>query len=64
MIFNSSYSNLSKSLWLAYHKPLTKDTGRLPAEGPLLSFSHRVAFAEAKLTEAYEWRSLDKFKKG
>jgi len=30
----------------------------------LLSFSQRVAFAEAKLTEACEWRFLDKFKKG
>jgi hypothetical protein len=38
--------------------------GKLRAEDQLLSFSQRVAFAEAKLTEACEWRYLDKYKKG
>ena len=39
-------------LKVAYHKPVTKDTGLLRAEGRLLSFGQRVAFAEARLTDA------------
>ena len=39
-------------LKVAYHKRVTKDTGILRAEGNLLSFGQRVAFAEAKLTDA------------
>src|SRR6202051_4552836 len=39
-------------LKVAYHKAVTKDTGLLRAEGQLLSFGQRVAFAEAKLTDA------------
>ena len=39
-------------LKVAYHKPITKDTGLLRAQGQLLSFGQRVAFAEAKLTDA------------
>jgi uncharacterized protein (TIGR00369 family) len=39
-------------LKVAYHKRITKDTGLLRAEGNLLSFGERVAFAEAKLTDA------------
>jgi uncharacterized protein (TIGR00369 family) len=40
-------------LKVAYHKAITKDTGLLRAEGRLLSFGQRVAFAEAKLTDAH-----------
>ncbi len=39
-------------LKVAYHKAITKDTGLLRAEGRLLSFGQRVAFAEARLTDA------------
>jgi acyl-coenzyme A thioesterase PaaI-like protein len=39
-------------LKVAYHKPVTNDTGLLRAEGQLLSFGQRVAFAEASLTDA------------
>ena len=39
-------------LKIAYHKPITKDTGILRAEGRVLSFGRRAAFAEAKLTDA------------
>ena len=39
-------------LKVAYHKRVTKDTGILRAEGNLLSFGQRVAFAEARLTDA------------
>src|SRR6202166_783330 len=39
-------------LKVAYHKAITKDAGLLRAEGRLLSFGQRVAFAEARLTDA------------
>jgi uncharacterized protein (TIGR00369 family) len=39
-------------LKVAYHRPITKETGMVRAEGLVLSFGRRVAFAEAKLTDA------------
>src|SRR5215831_2523986 len=39
-------------LKVAYHKPITKDTGLLRAEGRVLSLGRRAAFAEARLTDA------------
>lgn len=39
-------------LKIAYHRAITADTGRVRAEGTLLSFGRRAAFAEAKLTDA------------
>ncbi|MGA7624387.1 MAG: PaaI family thioesterase [Candidatus Acidiferrales bacterium] len=39
-------------LKIAYHKPITKDTGLLRAEGCVLSLGRRAAFAETKLTDA------------
>jgi uncharacterized protein (TIGR00369 family) len=39
-------------LKIAYHKPITKETGLLRAEGRVLSLGRRAAFAEAKLTDA------------
>jgi uncharacterized protein (TIGR00369 family) len=39
-------------LKIAYHRPITKETGMVRAEGLVLSFGRRVAFAEAKLTDA------------
>ena len=39
-------------LKVAYHKPITKETGLLRAEGGVLSLGRRAAFAEAKLTDA------------
>ncbi len=38
-------------LKIAYHKAMTADTGTVRAEGHVLSFGRRVAFAEAKLTD-------------
>jgi uncharacterized protein (TIGR00369 family) len=38
-------------LKVSYHRPITKDTGLIRAEGIVLSFGRRVAFAEAKLTD-------------
>jgi uncharacterized protein (TIGR00369 family) len=39
-------------LKVAYHRALTEMSGRVRAEGRLLSFGRRAAFAEAKLTDA------------
>lgn len=39
-------------LKVAYHKPITKESGLLRAEGCVLSLGRRAAFAEAKLTDA------------
>jgi uncharacterized protein (TIGR00369 family) len=39
-------------LKIAYHRAITADTGRVRAEGTLLSFGRRAAFAEARLTDA------------
>ena len=38
-------------LKVAYHKPMTSKTGRVRAEGRLLSFGRRVAFSEGKLLD-------------
>jgi uncharacterized protein (TIGR00369 family) len=46
---SQAYTTLE--LNVAYHKPITKDTGLLRAEGRVLSFGRRAAFAEAKLTD-------------
>jgi uncharacterized protein (TIGR00369 family) len=48
---SQAYTTLE--LKVAYHKAITKDTGLLRAEGRLLSFGQRVAFAEARLTDAH-----------
>jgi uncharacterized protein (TIGR00369 family) len=39
-------------LKVAYHKPITRDTGKVRAEAKLLSFGRRVSFAEGKLCDA------------
>jgi len=39
-------------LKIAYHKAMTKETGPVRAEGRILSMGRRVAFSEAKLTDA------------
>jgi len=39
-------------LKVAYHKAITKETGKVRAEGRVLSFGRRAAFAEARLTNA------------
>lgn len=46
---SQAYTTLE--LKVAFHKPITKDTGLLRAESRLLSLGRRVAFAEAKLTD-------------
>ncbi len=45
-----SYTTLE--LKVSYHKAMTKETGQVRAEGRVLSFGRRTAFAEAKLTDA------------
>jgi uncharacterized protein (TIGR00369 family) len=39
-------------LKVAYHRKLTAESGRVRAEGRVLSFGRRAAFAEAKLTDS------------
>jgi len=39
-------------LKIAYHRAMTADTGLVRAEGTVLSFGRRAAFAEARLTGA------------
>ena len=36
---------------VAYHKPMTKDTGPVRAEGKIVTFGRRAAFTEASLTD-------------
>jgi uncharacterized protein (TIGR00369 family) len=38
-------------LKVAFHKPILKDTGQMRAEGRVLSFGRRAAFAEATLKD-------------
>ena len=37
---------------VSYHKPITRDTGQLRAEGRVRSLGRRVAFAEASLKDS------------
>jgi len=39
-------------LKVAYHKAITRETGPLRAEGTVVSFGRRAAFAEAKLVDS------------
>jgi uncharacterized protein (TIGR00369 family) len=39
-------------LKVAYHRAMTADTGKVRAEGVVISMGRRVAFVEAKLTDA------------
>ncbi len=39
-------------LKVAFHKPITRDTGPLRAEGRIVSMGRRAAFAEATLVDA------------
>ena len=45
-----SYTTLE--LKVAYHRAMTAETGPVRAEGMILSFGRRVAFAEARITDA------------
>jgi uncharacterized protein (TIGR00369 family) len=47
---NQSYTTLE--LKIAYHRAMTVETGPVRAEGRVVSIGRRVAFAEAKLTDA------------
>jgi uncharacterized protein (TIGR00369 family) len=45
-----SYTTLE--LKIAYHKAMTKETGKVRAEGRVLSIGRRAAFSEAKLIDS------------
>ena len=46
---NQAYTTLE--LKVAYHKAITRNTGLVRAEGRVVSFGRRAAFAEASLTD-------------
>ena len=46
---DQAYTTLE--LKVAYHRAMTKETGRVRAEGRIASIGRRAAFAEAKLTD-------------
>jgi uncharacterized protein (TIGR00369 family) len=47
---NQAYTTLE--LKVAYHKAISRNTGLLRAEGRVVSFGRRAAFAEASLTDS------------
>lgn len=47
---NQGYTTLE--LKVAYHRPMTANTGPVRAEGRVLSIGRRAAFAEASITDA------------
>jgi uncharacterized protein (TIGR00369 family) len=49
---NSKQRYTTLDLNVSYHKPITRDTGALQAEGRVRSLGRRVAFAEASLRDA------------
>lgn len=49
---NARQSYTTLELKVAYHKALTDQTGLVRAEGRVVTIGRRVAFAEAKLTDA------------
>jgi uncharacterized protein (TIGR00369 family) len=49
MLPGQSFSTLE--IKVAYHKPMTKDTGPVRAEGKIITFGRRAAFTEASLTD-------------
>jgi uncharacterized protein (TIGR00369 family) len=49
---DASQAYTTLELKVSYLRPITRDTGRLLAEGRVLGFGRRAAFAEASLTDA------------
>ena len=49
---SASQGYTTLELKVAYHRGLTQETGEVRAEGTVLSFGRRVAFAEARLLDA------------
>lgn len=49
---NATQGYTSLELKTAFHKPVTAATGRVRAEGRVISIGRRVAFAEARLVDA------------
>jgi uncharacterized protein (TIGR00369 family) len=49
---SASQAYTTLDLTLSYHKPLTRETGEVRAEGRVRSLGRRVAFAEADLTDS------------
>ena len=49
MLPGQNFSTLE--IKVAYHKPMTKDTGPVRAEGKIITFGRRAAFTEATLID-------------
>jgi uncharacterized protein (TIGR00369 family) len=49
---SASQAYTTLELKVSYHRKITADTGLVRAEGRVISFGRRAAFAEAKLTDA------------
>jgi uncharacterized protein (TIGR00369 family) len=48
---DSTQAYTTLELKVAYHKPITRDTGLLRAEGRVVSIGRRAAFAEGRLVD-------------
>jgi len=51
-MLSASQGYTTLELKVSYHRPLSDSSGLVKAEGRILSFGRRAAFAEAKLTDA------------
>ncbi len=49
---SASQSNATLELKVSYHKAITDETGLLRAEGCVVTMGRRIAFVEARLTDA------------
>lgn len=50
-LLSATQAYTTLELKVAYHKPITRDTGRLRAEGRIVSFGRRAGFAEGRLVD-------------
>lgn len=53
-LLDESQAYTTLELKIAYHKPIRAETGRVRAEGSVVSLGRRVAFAEARLLDAQD----------
>jgi uncharacterized protein (TIGR00369 family) len=49
---SATQAYMTLELKVAYHRPITSETGPMRAEGRVVSFGRRAAFAEATLVDA------------
>jgi len=49
---SAAVGHVTAELKVAYHRPITEETGRLRAEGKVVTFGRKIGFAEATLKDA------------